>query len=232
MVPFGVSFWPTYYGPALIGPMPGIGVPPVPPVNFEPFTQNPIVPLPILPNGSGAANPGLTARPQRPNPARAGQFVTFGDRLFRARNFKRATERYEQAIKADPKSATPRVRLAQIAIVHGQYTEAANRLREAQATQPDWLANAPDIEGVYAEPADFHAQIANLEAHLQAHPRDRDAWLVLGAEWYLSGRTKQAADVFFRLTDRKADPTLAAFLAATTPEALAGRQPDQAAPRP
>ena len=58
-------------------------------------------------------------------------------------------------------------------------------------------------------------QIARLEAHLQAHPADRDAWLVLGAEWFLSGRTRKAADVFLRLSDRAPDPALAAFLAAT-----------------
>ena len=67
--------------------------------------------------------------------------------------------------------------------------------------------------------------VAKLESHLQASPNDRDGWLVLGAEWYLSGRARQAADVFTRLNDRKPDATLAAFLDATTPDALP-RDPD------
>jgi hypothetical protein len=52
------------------------------------------------------------------------------------------------------------------------------------------------------------------------HPDDRDAWLVLGAEWYLSGRTARAADVFLRLYDpkRKPDIALSAFLHATNQE--------------
>jgi hypothetical protein len=50
------------------------------------------------------------------------------------------------------------------------------------------------------------------------HPEDRDAWLVLGAEWYLSGRSARAADVFQRLNDptRRPDIALSAFLEATS----------------
>ena len=59
--------------------------------------------------------------------------------------------------------------------------------------------------------------MARLESHVQIHPDDRNAWLVLGAEWFLSGRTARAADVFLRLDDpnRKADIALAAFLDAS-----------------
>jgi Tfp pilus assembly protein PilF len=147
----------------------------------------------------------------------AGQLITIGDRLFRSGNLHRAAERYEQALATDPDSAAPRVRLAQVALVRGQYAEAANRFREAQATEPGWLLHAPDIQAIYGEPADFAAPIAKLETHLQVNPNDRDAWLVLGAQWYLSGRTRQASDVFQRLSDRAPDPTLTAFLDATVP---------------
>ena len=47
---------------------------------------------------------------------------------------------------------------------------------------------------------------------------DRDARLVLGAQLYLSGRTERAAEVLRDLTDRKPDPTLAAFLNASRAE--------------
>jgi tetratricopeptide (TPR) repeat protein len=157
------------------------------------------------------------ARPVRTDSARSSQLVTYGDRLFRSGNLHRAAERFEQAMNSDPTSAAPRVRLAQVALVRGDYSEAANRYREATIAEPGWLINAPDIQTIYGEPGDFHRRIAELETHLQAHPRDRDAWLVLGAQWYLSGRSRKAADVFLRLTDRKADPTLAAFLDASTP---------------
>ena len=150
------------------------------------------------------------------NPSKATQLVTIGDRLFRAGNVKRAAERYGQALRADPAAATPRVRLAQVALLHDQYSEAANHFREALAAEPDWLAKAPNIAAVYAEPADFRRQIARLESRVHAEPEDRDAWLVLGAELFLSGQTRRAGDVFLRLSDRKADPALAAFLDATT----------------
>jgi hypothetical protein len=173
------------------------------------------------PPGVGPVGPPMApapavARPaRRRDPERAAEVMTFGDRVFRHKNFVRATERYEQAVQADPTSAAPRVRLAQVAIRRGRYAEAADRFREAQAVEPGWLATAPDIQALFGEPAEFARQIAAIEAHLQANPNDRDAWLVLGAELYLSGRTQRAADIFLRLTDRKPDEMLAAFLAAT-----------------
>jgi len=147
--------------------------------------------------------------------------VTIGDRLFRAGNLHRAAERYEQAMAADPKAAAPRVRLAQVALVRGQFSEAADRYREALTVEPGWLINAPDVQSIYSEPSDFAKQIAKLESHLHARPNDRDAWFVLGAQWYLSGQSRKASDVFMRLTDRQGDATLAAFLDASTP-----RKPD------
>jgi cytochrome c-type biogenesis protein CcmH/NrfG len=143
--------------------------------------------------------------------------MTLGDRLFRAGNLKKAEERYHQASRLATDLAAPYVRLAQIAIVRGNYQVAANRLREAETAQPGWLETAPDIQAIYGEPAEFARQISRLESHVQIHPDDRDAWLVLGAEWFLSGRTARAADVFLRLDDprRKADIALAAFLDAS-----------------
>ena len=109
---------------------------------------------------------------------------------------------------ADPNAAAPRVGLAQLALARGDYAEAAQHFREAQTAEPGWLLHAPDIRRSTSSPPTSPRQIAKLESHLQAHPNDRDAWLVLGAQWYLSGRTRQAADVFLRLTDRKPDATL------------------------
>jgi len=170
--------------------------------------------LPIPPQVPAA---GEAAKPRRSDPTRSGQLVTIGDRLFRAGNLHKAADRYEQAMNADPRAAAPRVRLAQVAVVRGQYSEAANRYREALTSEPGWLINAPDIQAVYGEPSDFARQIARLESHLHTQPNDRDAWLVLGAQWYLSGQSRKASDVFLRLSDRQGDATLAAFLDASTP---------------
>jgi cytochrome c-type biogenesis protein CcmH/NrfG len=156
----------------------------------------------------------------RKDPARSAQLVTVGDRLFRSSNVKKAEERYLQAARHDPGSATPLVRLAQVALVREQYGEAARRIRDAERAQPGWIVTAPDIQALYGEPSDFARHLARLESHLQVHPEDRDAWLVLGAQWYLSGRTARAADVFLRLNDPKRQPdiALAAFLQATKQE--------------
>ena len=128
-------------------------------------------------------------KPKAKDSARAGQLVLMGDRLFRGNNIKKAEERYGQATRLDPNSAAPLIGLAQVALVRVQYGEAARRLREAETAQPGWIVTAPDVQSIYGEPGDFARHLARLESHLQVHPDDRDAWLVLGAEWYLSGRT-------------------------------------------
>jgi cytochrome c-type biogenesis protein CcmH/NrfG len=118
-------------------------------------------------------------------------------------------------------------------MLRGQYAAAADRLRDAETAQPGWILNAPDIQALYAEPTDFANNVAKLESYLQANPDDRDAWLVLGAEWFLSGRTNKAADVFRRLNDpnRKPDVALAAFLDASNQVGLrAARPPDPEPP--
>ncbi len=139
-----------------------------------------------------------------------------GDNVFRAGNYNRAQERYQQAVRADTSDAVPRMRLAQVAMVRGKYAEAAENLREAQAADPRWLDNPRDIQALFGDPSDFAAQIAKLETHLQVHPEDRDAWMMLGINELLTGEARAAADIFLRLTGDDSDPALSAFLDAST----------------
>jgi hypothetical protein len=191
----------------------------------------PLMPPPppgfLAPNGRPAGN---QAKAKPADPARSAQLTTFGDRLFRAGNIKKAEERYFQAMRVAPDLAAPRLRLAQVALARGHFADAAARLREAETAQPGWIINAPDIQAIYGEPTEFARSLARLESYLQAHPDDRDGWLVLGAQLFLSGRTTKAADVFKRLDDpnRKSDVALAAFLDASN---QAGREPGVPADR-
>lgn len=219
--------WPggvPYYGgsPFLVG-LGGI---------FLPVIYTPVpVQVPPAPVGGGLMLPAPRMQPMvaapapaakvRTDPSKAEGYVKIGDNLFRAGNTHRAEQRYLQAVRANPSWAAPRVRLTQLALVRGDYQDAAEQLRAAMAAEPGWLVNAIDVQALFAEPGDFAKALARLESHLQASPTDRDGWLVLGAEWYLSGRTRQAADIFTRLNDRKPDATLSAFLDATTPDAIA-----------
>ena len=200
-------------GPVGFGPAWGGGGP-----AFGPAAPGPVAPPPPPGWLAPARADQVGKRPTRKDVARSEQLVLLGDRLFRGDNTKRAEERYLQAARLDPSSASPLLRLAQIAFVRDQYAEAASRLREAETAQPGWLVTAPDVQSLYAEPKDFARHLSRLESHLQAHPEDRDAWLILAAEWYLSGRSARAADVFQRLNDpaRRPDIALAAFLEATT----------------
>jgi cytochrome c-type biogenesis protein CcmH/NrfG len=175
----------------------------------------------MLPNPDvpAVAQPKAARLPVRPDGKKANELIVIGDRLFKAGNIKRAEERYEQARRSNPNSATPQIRLAQIALSRNDYAKAAEVIRLATTTEPGWYLVANDIQALYNEPADFAKVIGKLESHLQRSPNDRDAWLVLGTQFYLSGRSRQAGDVFRRLNDRKPDTTLAAMLDATTPDA-------------
>jgi hypothetical protein len=221
---FGVSGFYYPYSPVLfIGP--GGFFPPFPAMMPPVVSQrSPLLPPP--PPGMIQADPVVKppANAKRSDAARATQLMTFGDRMFRAGNMKKAEERYQQAVRAAPDLAAPRVRLAQISIARGNFVEAVNRLREAETAEPGWLVTAPDIQAVYGEPSEFGRMIGKIETHLHSNPEDRDAWLVLGAQWFLSGRSAKAADVFKRLDDpsRKPDVALAAFLDASN---QAGKKP-------
>jgi hypothetical protein len=178
--------------------------------------------LPTPPRGMvDPTQPG--ARPRGSNPARSKELTDIGDRSFRGHNIKRAEDKYKLAVKADPASPTPHVHLAQVSVARGDYAAAADHLRNAVTVASDgsWLINAPDIQAIFGEPADFARQLAKLETHLQANPNDREGWFVLGAETYLSGRSRQAFDVFQRLTDRRTDDALTAFIDASRPRAAA-----------
>jgi hypothetical protein len=219
---FGVGFGfglPYVYGPVVVmGP--GMFLTPMPMPGM--FPTGPLMPPP--PPGMLAPPVGLNnrvARAKAADPARSAQLVIVGDRLLRSANLKKAEERYAQAMRAAPDLAAPRVRLAQVAMARGNYSEAASRLRDAETAEPGWIVTAPDIQAIFGEPTDFTRQIAKLESYVQTHPDDRDAWLVLGAEWFMSGRTARAADVFKRLDDpaRKSDVALSAFLDASNQKA-------------
>jgi hypothetical protein len=197
---------------------------------FAPAPMSMTGPL-LPPPPPGMFAPAANPVPPRPpaDPAKASQLVTRGDRLFRGGNLKKAEERYQQAIRANPDSAAPHLRLAQLALVRGNYTDAVARFRDAETAEPGWIMTTPNIQAIFGEPAEFNRHIARLESHVQTHPEDRDAWLTLGAEWFLSGRTAKAADVFERLNDprRKPDNALAAFLDASNQAGMPARDPAQ-----
>ncbi len=209
----GYSYFGFRYTPYVITP---------PPIFITTGPLLPPWPGPVeLPPGPSSLEGSGNPSPQRKgSPSRAEKLVELGDHLFRSHNLSRANERYQQALKADPHSATAHARLAQVAVVRGRYGEAADAFRAAEAVHPGWLETAKDIQALYAEPEDFGREVAKLESYLQTHPGDRDAWFVLGANWFLSGRSRKAADVFLRLSDRRVDASLAAFLAASLPEPL------------
>lgn len=205
-------------GPGRLTPRAGPALPPT--EEPKPMQRLPVLEMPPRFSSSEVPRPQANVEAIEKNRERATHLVVVGDRFFRANNLKHAEDRYGRAAKLAPDSAEPWVRLAQLSFVRSRYREAAHRLRQAETAQPGWIRTAPDIQAIYGEPTEFANHLARLESHLHAHPQDHDAWLVLGAQWYLSGRTDRAIDVFQRLQDprRKPDVALAAFLEATSGE--------------
>ena len=212
--PYAPSYAYPYASPTVVG------LPFMPFVLWSPLAMLPAPapwPGPMIPAPPGGDMPfplptKQMPRPSRVDPAKAEKLVKLGDNLLRAGIFGRAKERYRQAARADFSSAIPRMRLAVLAMVTGRYSEAADGFREAQAADPRWLDHPRDIQALFGDPSDFDARLAKLETHLQAHPEDRDAWLLLGITRLLTGNADLAADIFLRISREPPDPTLSAFL--------------------
>lgn len=137
-----------------------------------------------------------------------------GDRLFKAGKPGPASERYKQAIKANPDSFQARLRLSEVSFSKGDYADAASWIHEAIAADPVGLEKHANVEAMFAEPDDFKDAIDRLETHLQAKPEDRDGWMVLGVQHLLTGHPDRASDAFLRLDPDRADPTLRALMLA------------------
>ena len=135
-----------------------------------------------------------TARTKRPDTSFAAETLTLGDRLFRAGNLTKAVERYEQSIKADPSKAAPsgeawpRWRWSGASI-----TTPPNWLREADTVDPTL---SPDQRRRHPTPSTSNRATSRSRSPSSRRtssriPEDRDAWLLLGAEHYFSGRTRR-----------------------------------------
>lgn len=233
-------FFPAPFMPAAVVGGPFMGGPGFAPMGPQPMFMgspfaSPILPLPPAPQFQRGFLPGRdfwwgrpAAPPAKPTvtasaKAFSADYLARGDRFFRAKDYRRARDRFARSARFDPNSADPLVHEAQIDILQGHYEDAAERIRQALSNDGNWVFNAPDIRAMYLEPGDFDKRIADLEAHVQANPEDRDAWFALGFEKYLSGKSRQASDIFMRLTDRRGDATLFLMLQASTPREQARR---------
>ncbi len=111
--------------------------------------------------------------------------------MFRAGNTHRASDRYEQALRADPSVASVRVRLAQVALVRGRYAEAAGQYRDAMVAEPGWLAHAGDIQSIYAEPSDFAARDRAARVAPPVRPERPRRLVRPGGAVFLSGAPRR-----------------------------------------
>ena len=171
---------------------------------------------PLLPPPPEMMAPRPAVNNQQGDPVKAGQRVTVGDRLLRAGNVKKAEERYQQATRSAPDLAAP-----ESAWRRSRSFEPITPMRHSDYERrrpPSPVGSSPRriSSQSLASQTEFARHIARLETHLQSHPDDRDAWLVLGRV-VPHRRTAKAADVFQRLNDpkRKPDVALAAFLDAS-----------------
>ena len=117
-----------------------------------------------------------------------------------------------------PDLAKPRFRLAQIAMMRGQYAAAADADSRGRNRAAGLDRQRPRYPGPLRRAGRFRQQRgAARDSSCRPIPTTAMRGSSWAAEWFLSGRTTKAADVFKRLNDpnRKPDVALAAFLDAS-----------------
>ena len=148
---------------------------------------------------------------------KARQAEKVGRALFVAGQYRRAGERWKEALDADPE-ANRHFLLAQAKFAQKRFAEAAQEVRNGLRTRPDWATGRFDVRTLYAAEGDFLGQLAALAAEVKANPLDRDALYLFGYELYVSGRRADAKTVLEAALKADADAEgIAPFLAATKP---------------
>jgi tetratricopeptide (TPR) repeat protein len=123
---------------------------------------------------------------------RAKLMVKNGIRLFAQGNYKRAADRFREAIDLSPDDPTPHFYLAQARFALRQYGEAAQSVKSGLRVGPDWLNLDFDMSTLYGDEKDLREQLAQLAGELRANPLERDALFLLGYELFVTGQKDKA----------------------------------------
>ncbi len=148
---------------------------------------------------------------------RARHAEQLGRNLFAAGQYRRAGERWKDALDAEPAPARHFL-LAQAKFAQQRFADAAQEVRNGLRAFPDWPNTRFDVRTLYQAEGDFRTQLAALAGQVKANPLDREALFLFGYELFACGRRGDAKTVLdTSLTLEPHGEGIAALLAALKP---------------
>lgn len=176
-----------------------VAIPPAPaPRSVAPSNSSPPSGSPPLTSATSGATAGQLL---------ADRYVGLGDIYFRLGHYENAVECYKRAVSHDPNDANVHFILADALFAIGDYGFTASEIVAGLALNPALVESTANKREFYANPADFDLHIRLAEAWLAERPRDTDAWMSLGYNYYFQKEYKRAREAFTRSQDT-ASPTV------------------------
>ncbi len=137
---------------------------------------------------------------------------------FRAGNYGQAARNFLAAADKNHEDAASRLHAAQSLLAVGQYADALRYMRRAFELHPHLMDMPLNFSGDYTIKSDYDDHLAALEAHVAAHPEDRDALLLLGCAQFFGNSPQKSGATMSRIKPlAKRDPLAQKLLAAAAP---------------
>jgi tetratricopeptide (TPR) repeat protein len=175
--------------------------------------ENPGVEAPAAPAPGAEPQPTLS-------PEKLQELMMAGTQAFTEARYADAAAKFGEVTQADPQNVDAALAHAVARFATGEYTPAANSIRQGISLFPPIVDSVFDLRERYQKTGDFITQSKRLEDYLNKSPNDVDARLVLGFVRHFSNQRDLARRTFEGL--KKGSPNDAsladAFLNALTPE--------------
>ncbi len=131
----------------------------------------------------------------------ARRYVKLGDAYFDDGRYMESADSYLRALTYVPNSPSVYFALADSLFAAGDYHYAAYAIRKGVTMDETLVKSNVDKRTFYKDPALFLKQEARLEDWVKSHPRDGDAWLVLGYNRFFSRDLEGARKAFLKVAD-------------------------------
>lgn len=145
---------------------------------------------------------------------------------FQSRNYRKALERCDSALRVLPSDPVIHEVRALALFALGEYREAAAILNALLATSPgmDWTS----MSQIYADSREYTRHLASLERHVKRQPEDSAARFLLAYHYLVTGETNSAIEALRQViarepSDRTSRQLLEALIAAQSPDAAGSR---------
>ncbi|UCG31575.1 MAG: hypothetical protein JSU68_07895 [Phycisphaerales bacterium] len=144
--------------------------------------------------------------------------------MFRAGSYGQAARAFIAAAEKNHEDAASRIHAAQCLVAVSMYEDALAHVRRAFELQPLLMQLPMNLASDYRNKEDYADHVAALKAHVEAHPKDDQAAILLAYELFFSDRPQDSSDAMKRIKPLAPhDPLAANLLAAAAPIVPAAR---------